>query len=76
MSPIELSWTAKKKEKNVNHKTKGSKYLSKEDVMFDEEGHRLAIGGQHQSKEANTYGGSTIVGYLCPFPILKSVNKF
>ena len=53
-----------------------SKYLSREDIMLDEEGHLLAVGGQHQIKEANTYGGSTIVGHLCPFPILKSIIKF
>ena len=46
-----------------------SKYLSREDVMLDEEGRWLAVGGQHHSKEANTYGGSTIVGHMCPFPI-------
>ena len=37
--------------------------------MLDEERHLLVVGGKHRGKEANTYGGSTIVGHLCPFPI-------
>ena len=33
-----------------------SKYLSREDIMLDEEGHLLAVGGQHQNKVSHTYG--------------------